>query len=132
MIYNEPYLALPTSHVIENGVNSGEIKFVTYAWGRNNHLKLKTRGQAQPLLAGSEQEFITEHYWGYTAQRNGRTLEYQVEHPRWRVWDAESAELNCDIAGLYGDAFVPILKRAPSSALLAEGSAVRVGKGVLV
>ena len=34
------------------------------------------------------EEFITEHYWGYTAQRNGGCTEYKVEHPRWNVWKA--------------------------------------------
>jgi hypothetical protein len=35
--------------------------------------------------ADSEATFITEHYWGYARQRDGGTVEYQVEHPQWRV-----------------------------------------------
>jgi len=27
----------------------------------------------------SEETFITEHYWGYVSQRDGSTLEYQVD-----------------------------------------------------
>jgi uncharacterized protein YqjF (DUF2071 family) len=108
-------------------------KSVAYFWrfnGKQNHLKLVVRGAAQPLQEGSQQEFITEHYWGYTAQRDGSTLEYQVAHPRWRVWEAETAELQCDIAGLYGESFCEILKCPPASAFLAEGSAVKVSTGV--
>ena len=93
-------------------------------------MEIVTGGNAQPLIEGSEQEFITEHYWGYTAQRDGSTLEYRVEHPRWRVWDSQTAELNCDVAALYGQAFEPVLNCQPSSAFLAEGSAVNVYKGV--
>ena len=133
-IYNEPYLALPTSHQIESLPGRPEdIKSVAYFWrfkGRENFLKLATRGSAQPLIEGSQQEFITEHYWGYTAQRDGSTLEYRVEHPRWRVWDSETAELNCDVAALYGQQFSSVLKGQPSSAFLAEGSAVKVCQGV--
>ena len=133
-IYNEPYQALSTSHLIENLPGRPEdIKSVAYFWrfkGRENFLKLATRGSAQALIEGSQQEFITEHYWGYTAQRDGSTLEYRVEHPRWRVWNSETAELSCDVAALYGQQFSSVLERQPSSAFLAEGSAVKVCQGV--
>lgn len=132
--YNEPYLALPMSHQIETSAGApGEIKSAAYFWwfnGRKNHLRLTTRGCAQPLRENSEAEFITEHYWGYNSQRDGGTLEYQVEHPRWRVWEAATAELHCDVAGLYGEEFQSCLNHPPSSAFLAEGSAVTVYKGV--
>ena len=124
--YNEPYLALPMSHQI--ATNSA-----AYFWqfhGKENFLKVAFKGESQSLREGSEQEFITEHYWGYTRQRDGATLEYRVEHPRWRVWDALSAELHCDVAALYGEQFCGALNGPPSSAFLAEGSAVKVHKGV--
>jgi hypothetical protein len=93
-------------------------------------LKLTTRGDAQPPTEGSEAEFITEHYWGYNAQRDGSTLEYRVEHPRWRVYDVADAKLDCDVAGLYVEPFREGLSCKPSSAFLAEGSAVTVYQGV--
>lgn len=133
-IYNEPYLALPTSHRIENlPGRPDEIKSAAYFWqfkGQNNFLKLTTRGHAQLLVEGSQREFITEHYWGYTARRDGSTLEYRVEHPRWRVWDSETAELSCDVAALYGQQFCSVLNSRPASAFLAEGSAVKVYQGI--
>jgi uncharacterized protein YqjF (DUF2071 family) len=130
-LYNEPYITLPMAHRIE--AECGTVKSAEYSWrfsGRQNSLKLTTRGDAQPLTEGSEAEFITEHYWGYNAQRDGSTLEYRVEHPRWRVYDVADAKLDCDVAGLYGEQFRESLSRKPSSAFLAEGSAVTVYKGV--
>ncbi len=130
-LYNEPYIALPMAHRIE--VESDSVKSAEYSWqlgGRQNGLKLTTRGGAQPLAEGSEAEFITEHYWGYNAQRDSSTLEYRVEHPRWRVYDVAEMKLDCDVAGLYGEQFSESLNRKPSSAFLAEGSAVTVYKGV--
>jgi len=130
-LYNEPYIALPMAHCLEE--ESGVVKSVEYSWrfdGRSNGLKLTTRGVAQPLAEGSEAEFITEHYWGYNAQRDGSTLEYQVEHPRWQVCDVAETKLDCDIAGLYGKQFCDSLNRKPSSAFLAEGSEVIVYQGV--
>ncbi len=136
VLYNEPYLALPTSHQIEkSSADENEIKSAAYFWrfkGQENFLKLVTRGKAQPLVAGSEPEFITEHYWGNTRQRDGSTLEYRVEHPRWRFWETETAELHCDVARLYGQQFCDVLSQPPTSAFLAEGSAVKVYRGVKI
>jgi hypothetical protein len=88
-------------------------------------------GQAQPIPAGSHAEFITEHYWGYTALRNGCS-EYRVEHPRWKIWDATSFELNADVAALYGDQFAEVLNQPPRSAFIAEGSPITVNKRELL
>jgi uncharacterized protein YqjF (DUF2071 family) len=131
--YNEPYVALPMAHRIEKAED--EIKSVKYFWkfcGRENSLQLITRGEAQSLREDSEPEFIAEHFWGYTAQRDGSTLEYQVEHPRWRIWEAQEAKLDCDVASLYGKQFAEVLSGQPASAFLAEGSAVTVRKGVRI
>jgi uncharacterized protein YqjF (DUF2071 family) len=131
--YNEPYIALPMTHRIEDA--GGVPTSAEYSWqfaGKRHAIKLKTRGEAQPLRAGSEAEFITEHYWGYNKQRDGSTLEYRVEHPRWRVQETTEPHLDCDVVGLYGTPFHDSLGREPSSAFLAEGSAVTVFKGARV
>ena len=84
-----------------------------------------------PALApeDSEEAFITEHYWGYAGGPGRATLEYQVEHPRRRVWRAETASLECDVASLYGPEYVGALSGTPSSAFVAEGSPVLVRRG---
>ena len=130
-LYNEPYIALPMAHRIE--VESSLVRSAEYSWrfgGRQNSLKLSTRGEAQLSTEGSEAEFITEHYWGFNKQQDGSTLEYRVEHPRWRVYDVTDANLDCDVAHLYGEQFHESLNCKPSSAFLAEGSAVIVYQGV--
>ena len=78
---------------------------------------------------GSEEAFITEHYWGYSRQRDRSTVESQVEHPRWRVWRGAEASFDCDVAALYGAAFVEALSPPPASAFVADGSAVIVRRG---
>jgi len=130
--YNENYVALPMGHAIEAAPSDG-IASVSYRWtlaGRTNTLSLTPEGEPRSLLAGSEEEFIAEHYWGYTAQRDGGTCEYQVAHPPWRVAVARQATLDCDVARVYGDGFVEALRGRPTSAFLAEGSAVIVSRGV--
>ena len=91
---------------------------------------METTGEPAQFGAGSAEEFIFEHYWGYVRRRDGGTTEYAVEHPSWRVWPVETATLYCDVAALYGSAFAPALARAPRSAFVAEGSVVQVCRGV--
>ena len=133
-LYNENYFALPMAHQMEaSPTQPAAIKSATYSWrfdGSENSMRLTTCGSAQPLIEGSEQAFITEHYWGYTMQRDGSTLEYRVEHPRWRVWETQVAELHCNAAKLYGETFRDSLSQPPASAFLAEGSAVKVYGGI--
>ncbi len=132
-LYGENYLALPMEHSIEEETGSGA-RTVSYSWwfhGARNKMQLTARGAGKPAAAGSAEESITEHYWGYARRRGGRTSEYRVEHSRWRVFEAGAARLDCDVAGLYGDQFVEFLQK-PASAFLAEGSEVTVYKGTWV
>ena len=129
--YNENYEALPMSHRMETLSNGA--KYVSYSWKsrqQENFLKVTTCGPAQMPAHGSQQEFITEHYWGYTKQRDGSTVEYRVEHPRWKVWDTSAAEFHCDIADMYGKRFCEFLEQPPASAFLADGSEVKLFHGV--
>jgi hypothetical protein len=57
-------------------------------------------------------------------------MEYAVEHPRWRIWETQTAEFKCDVAGLYGENFCDFLNHPPSSAFLADGSEINVHKGI--
>jgi len=132
-LYNENYVALPMDHEIE--VGRVEQPRVIYSWhhaGRRDHLSVRVNGSAYLPDDSSEESFITEHYLGYTTQRDGTTLEYRVEHPQWQVWRATDAELRCDAASLYGAEFAPFLSAEPSSAFLADGSAVTVRRGTRV
>ena len=132
--YNENYVAMPVGHWARCDGEGGGCE-VGYRWGKaagECSLSVRVEGEPEELVDGSEEEFITEHYWGYAAQRDGGTLEYEVEHPRWRVWRAREATLDCDAGRLYGGEFADALGGEPASAFLAEGSAVVVRRGVRV
>jgi uncharacterized protein YqjF (DUF2071 family) len=127
-VYNERYVALPMRHRVQPPPDGA----AEYGWkhgGRWNSLHARFSGVAEPLAAGSEEEFITEHYWGYSSLRGGGCVEYQVEHPRWRVWSLLRPMLDCDVAALYGPEFAAHLAAEPTSAFLADGSEVVVRKG---
>ena len=125
VFYGEPYLALPMDHDIEH--KDGTLK-VEYSWKRGRKtesIKMSATGEAQIIPAGSHAEFITEHYWGYTCVRSGCS-EYRVEHPRWKVWSADTFEFSADVANLYGEQFVEPLSAKPRSAFIADGSPIQV------
>jgi len=127
-LYNEPYRALPMRYTLVAGSERGAFERA-YGWRASREwagLSARTLGPPRTLEANSEEEFITEHYWGYTRQRDGGTVEYRVSHPRWGVWTASEARIAGNLAPVYGDAFAQILAGPPRSAFVADGSAVTV------
>ncbi|MCC7055241.1 MAG: DUF2071 domain-containing protein [Gemmatimonadaceae bacterium] len=130
LAYNEPYRALPMRHAITGGDGSRQLRYEWRVGPRWTHVAARTRGPCAPLEPGSDAEFITEHYWGYTRQRDGGTVEYQVAHAPWRVWAADSVELAGDLTGTYGPEFAAVLSGTPHSAFVAEGSPVTVFRPV--
>ena len=131
LVYNEPYLAVPMRH--RSSLTDADGGAVAYSWSfRGNRfvVSASVSGPSRPSPPGSEAEFVTEHYWGYTRQRNGGTLEYQVEHPPWRTWEAATAGFSGPGALLYGEAFGEILSGRPRSVFVAKGSDVAVHRGL--
>jgi uncharacterized protein YqjF (DUF2071 family) len=132
MVYGERYLALPMRHRVAGPTSEGGRVRAEYGWradGRWNTLRMEAEGRPAIAPQGSLQQFITEHYWGYARQPDGRTLEYQVTHDPWRVWTATSASFEGNGTSIYGSEFAACLTRPADSAFLAEGSAVAVMKG---
>jgi hypothetical protein len=133
-LFNENYVALPVSHSIDIAPGSPDtIGRARYAWRfRGQEYSLEVRPLAGPecIPAGSHEEFIARHYWGYAKQRDGGTLEYRVEHPDWRrIWSCRACPFEGDAAALYGAPFAEALRGEPRSAFLIEGSAVAVHRG---
>jgi uncharacterized protein YqjF (DUF2071 family) len=123
-IYGEPYRAVPMRDRV-----TGATRRYEWQWaGRWHSLAAEVSGEPVALPVGSVEEFILEHYWGYT-RRGSATWEYAVEHPRWRIRRVTNARLDCDVAAVYGPEFLPALGAAPASVVVAEGSRVTVRAG---
>lgn len=132
-VYDENFVTRPMRYAIKtDSLKPARTARVEYAWqeaGKWQRLTLNTSGESETPAQGSEAEFITEHYWGYTARRDGTTSEYRVEHPQWRVKPASDFAFECDAESVYGPHFADVFKESPSSAFLAEGSHVMVYPG---
>ncbi len=128
--YNENYVALPMAHEIRSVGDHG--LSVAYRWRggkRWNEINLETAGNPELPAEGSEEQFITEHYWGYAARPGGGCVEYRVTHPSWSVWQSRQSAFEGDGEEFYGKEIAEVLRGKPQSAFLAEGSAVTVMRG---
>lgn len=127
-VYGEHYSVSRMGHTLE--VRGGQQK-VGYHW-RHEHRwhNMSVNASVEPfnLVAGSEEEFITEHYWGYTRYSAGRTAEYEVRHPRWQCYQINEHDIDVDFGLLYGPEFAFLNETVPASILLAEGSPISVEK----
>ncbi len=127
-IYKENYETMPMSHKWELNNNS---LIVEYKWKKDkwNSLVIETENTLSKIEDGSEEEFITEHYWGYTKINNDKTSEYGVEHPRWDVYKTNKYSIDVDFGNIYGDRFGFLNSEKPISVFLAEGSEIEVKAG---
>ena len=125
-VYRENYITLPTKHALLVGEKHME---VSYSWKHAQEwdfIIVKTELQPEDLLVDSEEEFITEHYWGYTQLDKFLTSEYEVQHPRWQTYRVIENQIKVRFGALYGAEFGFLKDAIPDSVMLAEGSLISV------
>ncbi len=125
-LYKEHYIAIPTkSEITTFDAN----KNICYQWKINNRwnkLEVNALVSKTNMLPNSMEEFIFEHYYGYTKLNHQRSQEYKVNHPRWYIHEVLNYSIDCDFLSMYGNNFAFLNNREPESVIIAEGSQVRV------
>ncbi|QQS40091.1 MAG: DUF2071 domain-containing protein [Acidobacteriota bacterium] len=124
-VYGEPYETWKMSHEQSDSR-------LAYSWskgGVTNELAVGIGENKGVPDEGSHGEFIIEHYWGYTARGPGRTDEYKVEHPKWKLFEVTPDKIDVDFGGTYGGRFATLNEMEPFSILMAKGSEISVYKG---
>lgn len=144
LLYNENYVSMPMRHHIlgpegqqrtaDDPLARGDQVSIGYrtdddTWGE---VGATIASEARPLTPGSHAHFIAEHYWGYARQKDGGTVEYEVKHRPWRVFDATAPVFTGNIDALYGPRLAAALVGPPASVFVAEGSAIEVCDGVSI
>lgn len=125
-IYKEHYETLPMKHSWSENATD---RVVEYSWRKKakwQTFRVRASKQASKIQAGSETEFITEHYWGYAKVSDTRTNEYEVTHPRWEAYEVMSYDIDVDFGKVYGQQFSFLDTAQPVSVMLAEGSEITV------
>lgn len=125
-LYKEHYTAIPTKSLI---INNESVQKTEYEWKINknlNHLSVNSTNKKEQMLPGSIEEFIFEHYYGYTKINSQLSQEYQVNHPRWQVKKVIDYSIHCDFTSMYGKEFSFLNKQTPDNVIFAEGSPVTV------
>ncbi len=133
-LYGEAYSTASTRHTWTAAPTTLDVR---YDWKHRGHwqtVSVQASPQSEPIAPISTNEFITEHYWGYTKRRNlfGRapsTGEYGVAHPRWQVYPILNSQIEADFGSLYGPSFAGLTLRKPDHVLLAEGSPIAIRSG---
>ena len=125
-IYGENYSTMKMKHFHIENADAIE---TCYEWkykNKWNKLNAVCQKKSLPIKINSEEEFIAEHYWGYTKYNKNKTYEYEVKHPRWEVFNVISNTVDCDFGGIYGDEFSFLKNIKPSSVFMAKGSEVKI------
>ena len=125
-IYKEKYITLPTKH---SWISENDLLKVSYHWKFRkdwNDFSVIAVNSPKAIEANTEEEFITEHYWGYTQINDSCTSEYGVEHPRWQIYPVSDYSISVEYDKIYGKQFKFLNDAIPASVMLAEGSEICV------
>lgn len=128
ILYHEKYATKRMSHKIKE---TGNEILMGYKWKHQrkwNSIEALVENTPQPMIMGSEEAFIAEHYWGYSKYSDTTTFEYNVQHPAWKVFPVKNFRIDCDFMSLYGEDFSHLQHAGPDFVLVAQGSAVSVLK----
>lgn len=128
LLYRENYETLKTRH---SWITTDDTLTVEYGWKKGEWNSIKVEADKNPvdISSNSEEEFITEHFWGYTKINDNMTSEYEVVHPRWLIYPVKEYEVNVDFSKVYGTDFSFLQNQKPLSVYLAEGSEILVKQG---
>lgn len=125
-IYKENYQTLKMSHQWKEFSDYREVSYQWFNYNKYQSFDLQAELESVPLVSGSEEEFITEHYWGYSKASKSTSFEYEVTHPKWECYPVRDYQITVDFDLLYGKEFVMLNDAVPTSVFLAEGSEITV------
>lgn len=130
-LYKENYETLRTRHSwkIEKDLLSVEYEWKKGDWNSFGVIAHNTPVEMQD---GSEEEFITEHFWGYAKAGAAKTSEYNVGHPRWKIYPVTNHTIQVDFEKVYGQDFNFLQSLKPKSVFLAEGSEIFIKDGTYI
>lgn len=108
---------------------SAEKKQISYSWKKNNKwnsILINASNSNEFIEKGSFEEYILEHYFGYTKASETKTIEYRINHPNWQINQVIHSKINCNFNEMDGDDFGFLNNENPKNIMLAVGSGIVV------
>ena len=125
-LYKEHYSVVPTKHLFSKSESTQQLQFEWLANKKWNSIFVETETQLKEMEPNSFEEFIYQHYYGFTKVSENATEEYRLQHPRWKVYPVTKYAINCDFSAMYGKEFSIINHTQPKAVFVADGSAVKI------
>jgi len=123
--YHEHYQTCKMRH---NWTETAKHKTFEYQWKVKNQWQtvgVTTETEPTKIEINSEEQFITEHYFGYTKYKS-KTFQYEVVHPIWDILKVQDYKVDMDFQLNYGKPFSFLNQAKATSVILAIGSEVSV------
>lgn len=89
-------------------------------------MQVKANSTPKAMIKGSFEEFIFEHYYGFTKVSETVTEKYSIQHPSWMINDITETTIKCNFGDNYGSDFEFLNHTKADAVFLAEGSAISV------
>ena len=130
VLFNERYVTMDTTHRLEE--DAGELRegsWVEYGWRKKeewNRVSARVASEIRMPEEDSRELFAMHRLFNYSKRLDGSTTETKLEHPVWGIRKVKDARLDCDIAAIYGEAFVEYLSAPPAFAFVANGSHISI------
>jgi uncharacterized protein len=125
-LYKEHYTVVQTKHEIIKENNSQKIKFEWLLDKKWNNIYVEASNTSSKMQNESLEQFIYEHYYGYTKVSESKTEEYKLQHPSWKTNAVVNYKIDCDFEAMYGKSFSILNQTNPDAVFIAEGSSVAV------
>lgn len=125
-LYKEHYTVVPTKHQINCDDSTQKVNFEWLLNKKWKSIYVEASNEAAAMKKDTLEQFIYEHYYGYTKIDEDKTEEYKLQHPSWNTYKVLDYKIECDFEAMYGKAFSVLNYTKPEAVFIAEGSAVAI------
>ena len=125
-LYKEHYTVVPTKHEINDKNTIQKVKFEWLVNKKWNSICVEASKKPEIMQNATLEQFIFEHYYGYTKIEENITEEYKLQHPSWKINNVINYTIDCNFEDMYGKAFAVLNYTKPKAVFMAEGSSVKV------
>lgn len=125
-LYKEHYTVVPTKHTKLKAETTQSITFEWEVEKKWQSIAVTSSNESVSMKKDSLEQFIYEHYYGYTKVNDFKTEEYKLQLPSWKTRKVLQHKINCDFEAMYGKSFAVLNQTEPEGVFIAEGSTVGI------